>query len=505
MDSKHLRARVGGGVVGYSGDTSAPEGMGECRNLLLSETMRELNWSSSKLAAAVNSILGEGFIGRSTVSEWLTRSRVPREPLPTVVAHVLSNACGRRIDEAQLWPGWRSKTPQWVPADAGLESPLSIKSTVALADDWLLNGGEVTDSDRRRFMAVSGTSVTAPAWEYIDSLDYRPSASDIRSALSSTERSAIKITPPMVSWLESTIAGFRRLDDQEGGAAHNLRLVYREFRKVAALVKDANVVDPASGARLLAAFASLSQLAGWLAFDAENQGLAQRYFRTGLEAAHSCGDRNLGAHILACMSYQTSYSGRLHDSIELANAAMEAASDAHPAVRSSVAVRFALAQAVAGNLYGFRSAIDQARSAWSEVAQAGNPPDFLYWFGEEYIDFQFGEGLQMFSFASSRDSPRILEQADQLLYRKVGPENQDMPRDALLHGAWLARSHVRAGTIERALDIVSTAPRRLKTVHSPLAVSVLKKLDRDLAEHRQARGMKRVQEFRRELQVALAG
>ena len=47
----------------------------------------ELTWSPSLLAEAVNGVLGPGYVARGTVSEWLHQDRVPRDPLPTVVAH----------------------------------------------------------------------------------------------------------------------------------------------------------------------------------------------------------------------------------------------------------------------------------------------------------------------------------------------------------------------------------------------------------------------------------
>ena len=103
MDSKHLRARVGGGVVGYSGDTSVHEGVGECRNLLLSETMRELNWSSSKLAAAVNSILGEGFIGPSREDALSWYERTVRSMTPQFDARPYLSTNGKWINDATLF------------------------------------------------------------------------------------------------------------------------------------------------------------------------------------------------------------------------------------------------------------------------------------------------------------------------------------------------------------------------------------------------------------------
>jgi hypothetical protein len=58
-------------------------------NAVLGMLLAELGWSPSRLAKAVNGVLGPGYVARSTVSEWLHQDRVPRHPLPTVVAHLI--------------------------------------------------------------------------------------------------------------------------------------------------------------------------------------------------------------------------------------------------------------------------------------------------------------------------------------------------------------------------------------------------------------------------------
>ncbi len=74
-------------------------------NAVLGALLAELGWSPSQVANAVNGLLRPGYVARSTVSEWLHLDRVPRPPLPTMVAHLISDALGREIRLEELWSG----------------------------------------------------------------------------------------------------------------------------------------------------------------------------------------------------------------------------------------------------------------------------------------------------------------------------------------------------------------------------------------------------------------
>lgn len=80
---------------------------------MLGALLGELAWSPGLLAEAVNDLLGPGYVARSTVSDWLRHDRLPRGPLPTVVAHLISDTLDREIRLDVLWSG-RAQ-----PADVG--------------------------------------------------------------------------------------------------------------------------------------------------------------------------------------------------------------------------------------------------------------------------------------------------------------------------------------------------------------------------------------------------
>lgn len=148
-------------------------GAGQRGNVVLGTLLGEVGWSPSQLAGAVNGLLGSGSVARGTVSDWLNRDRLPRGPLPTVVAHLISDVLDREVSVAWLWSGRAQPAEFWVPADHGLRLPWSAAGTVEVLDDWLRHTGGSIGMDRRVFLAVSGASLTGPAWGYVDHLNIR--------------------------------------------------------------------------------------------------------------------------------------------------------------------------------------------------------------------------------------------------------------------------------------------------------------------------------------------
>ncbi|MGH3326735.1 MAG: hypothetical protein ACRDPT_02865 [Streptomycetales bacterium] len=468
-------------------------------NPLLAVVLEELGWSLTRLAAETNAVMGAGYVSRSTVSEWVNRGRVPHEPMPTVVAHLLSDALDEPVSLDKLWQGRARSASLWVPSDDGLDLTWNLDGTVAVLHDWLTHGGGLMDLDRRTFLAISGAALTGPAWDYVDTAAGR----DALARLGAGGGEGVAITPGMVDVIDATVANLRALDDQEGGDGDNLRFVHRHFRTVAGYLKSGNFSEPQVGVRLLASWAQLAQLAGWMAHDAEEHGLAQRYYRTGLHAAHTARDRDVGAYILGSMSYHAIARGRLRDAIELANAAAEAAQRASPAVRALTASRYAYAQAAIGNLRAFREGTDEARGLLDRPGALERRPSWLYWF--DSLDVITGQSLIAAAYASSRNPRPLLEEAETLLnpWLDSGAERTE-PREVLFHGSWLARSFVRRGELDRALDTGRRTLRNTRSVRSRSSMFLLRQLDEDLAGQRGVRYSAEVAAFRDELRAAFA-
>ncbi|MGH3697781.1 MAG: hypothetical protein ACRDRX_28015 [Pseudonocardiaceae bacterium] len=461
-------------------------GVDQRGNAVLGALLGELAWSPRSLAEAVNGLLGSGHVARSTVSDWLHHDRLPRGPLPTVVAHVISDSLGREVSLDELWSGRAAPAELWVPADAGVDLPWTPAGTVSMLDDWLAYPGGPIGMDRRCFLAVSGATLTAPAWAYADQLATRGGSF---AALVDGGRT-MTVTSTLVDSIAVTNAGMSALGDTEGGYEDTLRYVHHQLTYIARLLRQARFATTGVADRLLAEWARLSQLAGWLARDAGNFGLSQRYFTSGLHAAHTSGDRSVGVFLLGSMSSCAVYRGRLadgvdlgravRDAVELANAAHEAARSTPAPVRALAADRFALAQAAAGNTRGFHAAADEARALLDTPGALDSLPPWLTFYGPGALEENLAQGALTLAAVTSRDSRRLLDGAEMILGRTATDATTN-PRNAVYHAAWLARAHVAAGDLDRAAPAGLTALRRLPTVRYRCWPLELRRLETDLA------------------------
>lgn len=80
------------------------------------------------------------------------------------------------------------------------------------------------------------------------------------------------------------------------------------------------------GRELFAAVARLTELAGYMAVDTGQPGLAQRYYIQALRLAQAAGDRAYGGYVLAAsMSHLAAQLGNPREIAQLARAAQEGA------------------------------------------------------------------------------------------------------------------------------------------------------------------------------------
>ncbi len=313
-----------------------------------------------------------------------------------------------------------------------------------------------------------------------------------------------KITQASVEYFSSQVTAFRRMDDVEGGSKEGLKRIEVSIRQVATILDKEDFVNEKILHKIVDVLAQLCQIAGWMAYDSELHGLAQRYFRSGLHAAQDVSDRNLGAHILACMAYQAAHRNLLREAAELATAATRAAKGAHPLVRTIAAARMAHTHAAVGDNYGFRSAIAKAADLFEEAKKVDSGPDYLYWFDSTMAQTVEGQGVLLLTLRTSHGAKSQLDEAERLLASETSPSSDVRPRDASFHGAWLARAHVKRGDLDRGLRAAETALDHMAEVSSPRTRRVLHDLDHDLANLRQGSKLPEVRALRQQLQPALS-
>jgi len=434
-------------------------------NERLALLLADAGWTPRGLARALNAAFGEGTVSATAPYFWRDHGAIPHVPLPALVAHVLSARLGRRVTVAEVWDDRAQDSPQVQLATAGMNYPWSVAGTCAVAKDWLL-GGLV---DRRHFLAVSGSTLAAAVSAYL---------ADEPPATAASSR-----TPGdgdlLIGQIEASIPRLQLLDDAKGGAA-SLGYVGAQLRAVA-LVLHEGAYPSSVTRRLLAAMAALGQLAGWMAFDANEHGLAQRYFFTGLRAAHDTGDAAMAAHILADLSFQAATCGHRSDGVTLGEAARRQAERSSAGVRASVGSRLAYAYAAAGRLDDLERAYASAVETLAGRDPARDPP-WLYYLTPGHLDCQAGYALVLAGrerlAGGGREGRAMVRRGAALL--RTGAH--DVPRDdasqrrALYEGAWLALGYAAYGDLESACAEGRTAIGRLGFVRSPRSNVLLRQL-----------------------------
>lgn len=219
-------------------------------NRELAEYMARAGMRPPRLVAEINALLGDGYVSRSTVSEWLHAGRVPREPLPAVIAALLSEATGSRIRVSDLWPG-ACLTPTWaIPADDGLYRIARAPSpATALARDWVTHAAPHGGNDRRRFIPMPPGQVGFPV-------------------VPSIAVAAVSANGPWSTAAQATATGLARLPNQPSAVRYAHRQVLA-FSNV--------LLEEGNGSDQTAALLVVVHGAAEVAEQAGETGLAQRY------------------------------------------------------------------------------------------------------------------------------------------------------------------------------------------------------------------------------------
>ncbi|MGH4020358.1 MAG: hypothetical protein ACRDT0_14215 [Pseudonocardiaceae bacterium] len=187
------------------------------------------------------------------------------------------------------------------------------------------------------------------------------------------------------------IAELRTMDDVAGGG-NVLSLAQHEFGWVAGLLDQASY-DERTGRKLHVALAELGQLAGWVAYDAGQPGLAQRYHVAGLHAAHSADDRPLGAHILGCMADQAARQGRPAEAVTFVETALVGVRGREtPKLLAELHIRQAYALATLQDTSACIRAVSRARMQ-VEALEPHSDPLWLYWVSPAEITAGAGDCL----------------------------------------------------------------------------------------------------------------
>ena len=461
-------------------------------NEALGAHMAEAGLTPRTLARELNRLFGAGTLAETAPYYWRDAGGVPRAPLKTLTAYIVSRHLGRIVTVSDLWPrrDGDADATLILPASAGMDGPWTFASTMLVADDWLL-GGLV---DRRLFLSVSGAALAQAVSVYLSA--QMPAVAD---------PAHVSTDDPLVDQIEASVPQLQKLDDERGGAA-GLGYVGAQVRAVLLVLRDGGHTD-ASTRRLLIALADLAQLAGWKALDAAKPGLAQRYFFTGLRAAHDAGYRPMEAHILADLSFQAASLGDTRDGLALGEAARRVGSRSAASVQASVLSRLAYAYAAAGRT-------DDCERTWAQShdqlaqRQPDRDPEWMYYLTPNHLDCQAGysmilAGRQAVTTSAGATGRALLRKGETLLRTGAYARRPDVPyqRRALYEGAWLALGYTAHGKLDDACAVTRMALPRLDQVRSPRSTALLHAL---AGEMRRRKRNQAVADLLPDLETALA-
>jgi len=419
------------------------------RNEALERLLARAGWTPENLGDRLNELAAAQQLGvrghRRSPRRWVYAEpgrdapRVPREPWPSLVCHLLHERLGEPVTLESL--GWGEAGPlRFVPADHGLgqkwDSPGALEAMGAVVDADVM--------ERRQFLALTGLTLTGVAHQWL----FDPA----RVAASVLGK---RVDHAMVDDLQRVADARRRMDDAIGGGTL-LPSVREDLRLVVALLGNSSYTEDV-GKRLYGVAAEFSRLAGWLACDCNTPALAQRYFAAGLRAAHLSGDRAIGANILGFMSVQAGRSPKPADAVTLAESALTSEQHLTPTVAASLHARLAQGAARTGDAKLWKRA--QSRSF--ELLTRAVPeqePEWIYWFTQADA-----EGIAGRSLLSLNE----VTEAETHLQRAVSLIDPSHSRDRAVWLCHLANARIQAGRVDQACATAGEAATLIRRLDSP--------------------------------------
>ncbi|WP_237307983.1 tetratricopeptide repeat protein [Streptomyces alboflavus] len=343
------------------------------------------------------------------------------------------------------------------------ELPWTAAGTVEALED---PGGPV---DRRGFVIASlGTlAATGAHW-----------AAATPDAVAATR--GRRIGASAAALFETRLDTLRRLDD-EVGSTTAYDAARAELKLIRHTLKTKSYTS-ATGARLYAAAAEASRLAGWCAYDGGRLADAERRFVVSLRAAATGGNVTLGASTLAFWANLRYSDNDPYGALGLLERALDNRGKITSGrVLAMLHARQARAHSKAGEPTAAYRAIDAAFAAYDRSGPAEHDLPSMYW-------MTHGEVHEVAaSCALSLGEPhRALEHFRLALHHDDAYDTTTEARGAGIYLARQAEAHLELGDVDAAVEIAEEAIEQLGGADSARGSSTLIDLRDRLAAYRTA-------------------
>ncbi|MEU2608113.1 helix-turn-helix domain-containing protein [Streptomyces albus] len=267
-------------------------------NCQLDALLDQSGMSRAGLAARVNRLGNRAGItlryDHTSVARWLKGQR-PRGRVPELICEVLGCQLGRPLTLSDIGmdvpSAGRTLTAPVTAEPAGLGRFVERAA--------LLWRSDRLHCDRPGPALLTGAAAVAPIWQW----ENPPDDVDV----SRTGGPGPEVTEADVAVLHTARGHYEHLYRNAGGVATRSRVVGFLNGEVAPLLR--GTYDDATGRRLHRAAGSLAAISGICAYDADEQGLAQRYFHQALRLGKASGDLLFGGYVVALLVNQALFLG----------------------------------------------------------------------------------------------------------------------------------------------------------------------------------------------------
>ncbi|MEV3990507.1 transcriptional regulator [Streptomyces sp. NPDC049837] len=342
-------------------------------NERLQALIQEAGCSNAGLARRVNMVGQERGLDlrydKTSVARWL-RGQQPRGRAPGIIAEALGRKLGRTvtIDEIGMANGKN------LASGVGLQfSPTVLGAIEQVCELWR------SDVGRRDFL--SGSTVAASALVE-PSRDWLITAADPQVA----RQAGARVGMADVEAVRAMTAALVELDHRFG-SGHVRPVVVHYLNSVVSGLLSGSYRDTV-GRQLFAAVARLTELAGYMAVDTGQPGLAQRYYIQALRLAQAAGDRGYGGYVLAAsMSHLAAQLGNPREIAQLARAAQEGArGHVPPRAEAMFLAAEARGHALLGDAHVCQEVAARAVAAMDRAdPEAGDDPAWIAHFDRAYL------------------------------------------------------------------------------------------------------------------------
>jgi transcriptional regulator with XRE-family HTH domain len=340
-------------------------------NERLQALIQEAGCSNAGLARRVNVCGAEHGLDlrydKTSVARWL-RGQQPRGRATAIIAEAIGRKLGRSvsIDEIGMADGKNLAT------GIGLHfAPTVLGAIEQVCELWR------SDVGRRDFLSGSTVAASALVEPSRDWLITRPDQGVARNG-------GARVGMPDVEAVRATTEALTELDHRFGSGHVRPVVVHYLNSVVSGLL--AGTYRETVGRELFSAAARLTELAGYMAVDTGQPGLAQRYYIQALRLAQAAGDRGYGGYILAAgMSHLAATLGNPREIAQLARAAQEGA---RGQVTATAEAMFYAAEARGHALLGDASAFATVAGNAVEAMERSEPdqdPPWIAHFDHAYL------------------------------------------------------------------------------------------------------------------------